>query len=992
MEVSQPQTAAPQLMGVSQPQTAAPQLMWVPQSVAPPRVLHLRIDATGRLQSLQTLDALPTTPSQQHLLRTCPQLFTPTQDTAQPVTTLGRVCDRDSEGRWFYLQQGVPHFYEFPAEEGELGEEPDCAIDYSAYVSQSGGGVIDSSELERELEASQNALFEATMQNERSLCGLLAAMVAGEAESEATQQLAAESDRLVKELKEYEMVKRPERVKEEEEEDNDAICEVCGDGDSNFGNVIIFCDGCDAAVHQCCYDLATLPKGDWFCNVCEDILVKKLGVRDVMHVTPKESAEDSDVVAGVASGVALGMASAVEVESEPSVSSVLDHLHELREKVFCCVCGYSKGAMMRTNEEGKYAHVACALWHPCCSVTNALPCCKEAMMVPANEEEKKEVAARATPVTLSRNASEAKSPSSEDTVLIPLLSQSTQPTQSIQLPQPEQPNQPSQSPQSQPPQQPQQPLLVAYHSPYDGLRANTELPRYCVDISHLGEQRRSLVCQLCRRKGGVVPCCCSGCGRGVHASCALKYELEMFWNNKIGHSGVPVEEVLVEKDFFIHCFNHSGGFQGRGVPHKRCDDYRSPISEKETRRKRQNDEFVLADAEQPVSRQRRQRRSAENMEAQQQGLERMRQKREKRRERERKRNDASRGRRRSDENALVFTTKPHSKKERRQRLVLEWLKASPCAAFLLDDANNLLLKIQRQIDAHLLPRHADWRGYTLDNGTLQSFYRRCKKRGFFQVHDLVIEIREMYLGLLSYCYPSPDPEKQAVARLVCNDANELTRLMIQLENPVFFAHYLKTTEVYCVCMTTDGTSEFMVGCDACGRWFHPFCIGFAETKYFGFLTTYDRKFVDVREDTGCFFCPMCYAGENAAKMRLYSEAEVVAMGAKVIPGYQESESVEEVSSARKESVVDVSAVQKSVVDVPAVQRESVVTAVQRESVVTEEGKAAMQSFEGQTAREANQMIVETTAATNATDNQQTPIQDNAEKEPLEREDKRPRLE
>lgn len=231
MDVLHPQTAAPQLTGLSQPQSIAPQLTEVsqPQTVAP-RVLHLRIDATGRLQSLQTLDTLPTTPSQQHLLRTCPQLFTPTQDTAQHVTTLGRVCERDSDGRWFYLQQGVPHFYEFPAEEGELGEEPDCAIDYSAYVSQSGGGVIDSSELERELEASQNALFEATMQNERSLCGLLAAMVAGEAESEATQQLAAESDRLVKELKEYEMVKRPERVKEEEEEDNDAICEVCGDG------------------------------------------------------------------------------------------------------------------------------------------------------------------------------------------------------------------------------------------------------------------------------------------------------------------------------------------------------------------------------------------------------------------------------------------------------------------------------------------------------------------------------------------------------------------------------------------------------------------------------------------------------------------------------------------------------------------------------------------------------------------------------------------
>ena len=72
-------------------------------------------------------------------------------------------------------------------------------------------------------------------------------------------------------------------------------------------------------------------------------------------------------------------------------------------------------------------------------------------------------------------------------------------------------------------------------------------------------------------------------------------------------------------------------------------------------------------------------------------------------------------------------------------------------------------------------------------------------------------------------------------------------------------------------------------------WFHPFCIGFAETKYYGFLTTYDNKYIDVRADSGCFFCPMCYEGENAQKMRLFTEEEVIATGAAKVAHYHEND-------------------------------------------------------------------------------------------------------
>ena len=86
--------------------------------------------------------------------------------------------------------------------------------------------------------------------NEKGICCLLASMLNHEKETEETTRLVSECNRMAEELKTYEAEKRPDLVREEEEEENDAICEVCGDGDSNYGNVIIFCDGCNAAVHQ----------------------------------------------------------------------------------------------------------------------------------------------------------------------------------------------------------------------------------------------------------------------------------------------------------------------------------------------------------------------------------------------------------------------------------------------------------------------------------------------------------------------------------------------------------------------------------------------------------------------------------------------------------------------------------------------------------------------------------------------------------------------
>jgi origin recognition complex subunit 4 len=56
---------------------------------------------------------------------------------------------------------------------------------------------------------------------------------------------------------------------ETDEEQEEAACSICSKLTSRKGNQILFCDGCDKAVHQKCYEVPVIPEGDWFCRDCK---------------------------------------------------------------------------------------------------------------------------------------------------------------------------------------------------------------------------------------------------------------------------------------------------------------------------------------------------------------------------------------------------------------------------------------------------------------------------------------------------------------------------------------------------------------------------------------------------------------------------------------------------------------------------------------------------------------------------------------------------
>jgi len=197
-------------------------------------------------------------------------------------------------------------------------------------------------EILNELTRKQDELVAIEKSLEPQARGLLAMAIEARMEYELpeSKQLLKDKEKTLTEFEEY-LLKRKEieQVRQERrEEDMDAVCSICNDGEVTPDNQILFCEACNVAVHQICYGVERIPEGDYYCIACRHY------ERDKM----------------------------IQSMSETSRLTARANLPPL--PIVCELCPSKKGAFTRLDTSksacdscdsntAKWVHMTCAKWH-----------------------------------------------------------------------------------------------------------------------------------------------------------------------------------------------------------------------------------------------------------------------------------------------------------------------------------------------------------------------------------------------------------------------------------------------------------------------------------------------------------------------------------------------------------------------------------------------------------------------------------------------------
>jgi hypothetical protein len=268
------------------------------------------------------------------------------------------------------------------------------------------------SEILSELRVKQEELVDMEKSLEPKVRGLLAKAIEermkyelpeSRERREGAKRTLLEYKEVVARRKEFDQV-----CQDQLEEDMNAVCSICNDGEVTPDNQILFCEACNVAVHQICYGVEKIPEGDYYCIACrhfkrDQMILSKPDtcLKDgataatrpdlpplpivcelcpVKHGaftrldTPMSASDDSSVTKWVhmtcAKWQGLNMVNLRDASLVEDVTLLKQYFR--RDNIWCCICKGMRGAYHTCRFEGceNHCHITCARESGLCEVVH----------------------------------------------------------------------------------------------------------------------------------------------------------------------------------------------------------------------------------------------------------------------------------------------------------------------------------------------------------------------------------------------------------------------------------------------------------------------------------------------------------------------------------------------------------------------------------------------------------------------------------------------
>ncbi|KAK6331574.1 nuA3 HAT complex component nto1 [Orbilia javanica] len=149
---------------------------------------------------------------------------------------------------------------------------------------------------------------------------------------------------------------------DDEDTSEDSRCQICDDGECENSNAIVFCDGCNIAVHQDCYGVPFIPEGQWLCRRCS-LLAPRREVTCIFcpNTDGAFKMTDSSLWSHLLCAIWIPEVTISNMVYMEPVEGV-ELVPKSRWKLHCYICKQRMGACIQCSNKNCYLafHVTCA--------------------------------------------------------------------------------------------------------------------------------------------------------------------------------------------------------------------------------------------------------------------------------------------------------------------------------------------------------------------------------------------------------------------------------------------------------------------------------------------------------------------------------------------------------------------------------------------------------------------------------------------------------